>query len=345
MEDPTKGKSCSVCFADFKKFRRAIICPFCPDVLTCKECVQEYLLTSDQEAHCMSCKHQWNYAFMYNSFPESFLTGKYRKRRQKLALEREKALLPDTLPLVDEEKKKEEIRQEIKILNNKRAVYLERIQKNRNKANVINNEIKVKRSMMGDVRKAIKRVQYIGPCPQEECRGFIEPDTHKCGLCEIYICKKCHEILGMGEKNLKKYKKRHICDENTVETVKNIKNDTKPCPKCQTAIFKIEGCDQMFCTQCRTPFSWNTGDIVTGVIHNPHYYEMMREMGTAVRNVGDVPCGGLPAYWNLEPILRLSAGGGNHFFNYYTFPQEANPVLYAALRRQRASGRCINKKR
>lgn len=332
MEDPTKGKSCSVCFSDFKKFRRAIICPFC-DVLTCRDCVKDYLLGSPQDAHCMACKHQWNYAFMYNSFPETFLTGEYRKSRQRLALEREKALLPDTLPLVDEEKKKIEIQKEVQVITKKKAVYMERIRKLKNKTALLDFEIRERKNSIKDVRNTIKRVQYIGPCPADKCRGFIEPGTHRCGLCEIYICRKCHEILGMGEENLKKLKKKHTCDKNTVASVKDIKKMTKPCPKCQTPIFKIIGCDQMFCTQCRTPFSWNTGDIITGVIHNPHYYEMMRNMGTAVRNVGDVPCGGLPMHHQLNQFLQV-LGEMNYFHNYEKTPD--NVQIFMSLVHRRA---------
>jgi hypothetical protein len=42
------------------------------------------------------------------------------------------------------------------------------------------------------------------------------------------------------------------------------------------SIEKVSGCNQMFCVQCHTAFDWATGEIETGVIHNPHYFDMMK---------------------------------------------------------------------
>ena len=125
----------------------------------------------------------------------------------------------------------------------------------------------------------------------------------KCGICDSRVCAKCHNLKPKrGKKSDPDRKPKHKCDENDLLSVELLNKDTKPCPTCACLIFKIEGCDQIWCVKCHTAFSWKTGRIDKGVVHNPHYYEMLRKLGGGVapRNIGDVVCGGLPPFFELQ---------------------------------------------
>ena len=89
----------------------------------------------------------------------------------------------------------------------------------------------------------------------------------KCGTCS-----KCLEIKGDTQDA------DHTCDENNVKSAEIIKKDTKACPKCGTRIFKIYGCNQMWCTGCNTAFNWATGAIYASnaQFHNPHYVYFLK---------------------------------------------------------------------
>jgi len=143
------------------------------------------------------------------------------------------------------------------------------------------------------------RKKFIMSCTMDNCRGFLSTQ-YKCGTCQTQICPDC----------LIKKEDNHTCVESDKLTAEMIKKETKPCPKCGTRIYKIDGCDQMYCTSqqtgavCGTAFSWKTGKIETGQIHNPHYYEMARN-GMNLRNVGDIQCGGIPDIGLILRMLRI----------------------------------------
>ena len=128
--------------------------------------------------------------------------------------------------------------------------------------------------------------KFIMPCQHENCKGFLN-ENYICGLCNEKCCKKCFEMLGNEDEI-----KNHKCNKEQVETAEFIKSTTKPCPKCGQRIYKVSGCDQMWCIECKCPFSWKSGEIVNGVIHNPHYFQYLRENSTngeIPRQPGDNP--------------------------------------------------------
>lgn len=425
--------SCNVCFDPFSKINPAVVCPSCPEdknTRVCTECTKDYILDTPLKAHCMSCKHEWSHKFLSDTFTGTFLIGKYRKSRQTKALEREKGLLPQTIHLVEDEQRRRLVRQRIKkiteqihVLKKKHVAEMKKL---------LDKIVIEKRKLTEGEPEEEKKTSYMFPCPEDECRGYIESKKYNCGICKVKICKKCHTVKDDD----------HECVEADIETAKLVKSDTKPCPKCSVRIFKIHGCfapeteillyprgvakaenvqlnmalmgddgkprivervfsgvdmmylieqekaasyivsehhtlvlqtynssdpvhitvreymnlpytsqydlmgykstgekteiratrlkrgkyygfsvsgnkqfvlpdltvvkncDQMFCTNCHTAFSWDKGKIVTGVIHNPHYYELQSKLGRAPRVAGDVVCGGIPGWFYVEQSLH-----------------------------------------
>lgn len=137
-----------------------------------------------------------------------------------------------------------------------------------------------------------KKQKITGKCPTTDCRGFLVGTT--CGICATRVCPACRVTLTADIS--------HVCLRENIEAIELIQRETKPCPQCYAPISKISGCDQMWCVCCQTTFSWNTGAVEKGAIHNPHYYEWRRRNG-----VGDDPIARAcdPAQQMLYTLDRL----------------------------------------
>ena len=164
----------------------------------------------------------------------------------------------------------------------------------------------IRTGQLGEATKRA-RTQFIRACPIEDCRGFLSQQW-KCGLCNVYTCSKCNvpkcnvpkcnvpknpDEQNSSAENPDGEAGEHVCNPDDVATAELLAKDTKPCPQCGTGIFKIDGCDQMWCTECRTAFNWRTGQLETGNVHNPHYFEYQRRIGADARNILDMPCNAL----------------------------------------------------
>ena len=268
--------TCDICAEKFNKTTREMIdCTFCQFV-ACKTCCQTYILNSTQPC-CMSpeCAKPWPRKFINEHFSQLFVNKTLKKHRENVLFDQERALLPATQPLVEREIRKEAIVAEISELRNQQMAIQRQI-------NSLRREL-----WAGGVAPAAssERATFVRACPDGECRGFLSSQW-KCGICAKWACPDCHVVKGM-ERDCE-----HVCNPDDVATATLLANDTKPCPSCGTGIFKIEGCDQMWCTGCNTAFSWRTGRIESNIIHNPHYFEWVRRTGgNADRPLNEVRCG------------------------------------------------------
>ena len=272
---------CNVCCDKITK-RNIITCHFC-DYVTCKPCTKRFILDGTIAPVCMNCKKPWNRETLTNNFGKTFIVKEYKEKRENNLFETEKALMPETQEIATRQKRIKDINKEIYTLQ-------VRLRELKSQKKLLQEE---GGAPAASETKKTSIAKLMIKCPVKECRGFASSIGYACGVCDTKICKECHEPVNEDG---------HTCDKNTLETVKLLKKDTKHCPKCQVGIHKIEGCDQMYCTQCHTAFSWCTGEIVIGErIHNPHYYEYLRRTGTTPgREIGDIPCGGLPNQWMMR---------------------------------------------
>lgn len=301
---------CPICCEKFDRSTHTEVeCVKC-SFKSCRTCIRKYLLTKPSEAHCMSCKDMWSREFLVENLCRSFVYGEWKSYKEGLLLETEKARLVDDVENAARVKQQGALRQrkaEIREQIRKLVVQQRRVE---------TNLWEVQRIVNGDVVPLKKAREFIQKCPGENCNGFLST-AWKCKICELVVCSKCHEIkeepaAGGGDPE------GHTCKQDNIDTVKFLKRDTKKCPKCATRIHKINGCDQMWCTQCHIAFKWSTGAIVTnGVFHNPHFVAYQKELARqgklpTQRAVGDVPCGGLPYHYQFyeHVVRRFSPTGG-----------------------------------
>ncbi|ORZ29926.1 hypothetical protein BCR44DRAFT_23390 [Catenaria anguillulae PL171] len=146
----------------------------------------------------------------------------------------------------------------------------------------------------GQIEINNNRRAFVVPCPLNACNGFLS-NRYKCGACDTFVCKDCREPK-QSEND-----PTHTCDPNTVASVQLLKRDSKPCPQCNSMIFRVSGCPQMWCTQCQVAFDWNTGRIDSGPIHNPHFIEYQRSQGRDTSRPQLAMCG---RRLNLPKIYR-----------------------------------------
>ena len=287
----TNKEICSICCETINiSNRKDIKCLYC-NYVACRECVTQFLLVNINEPNCMNCKKVWNREFLCNNFTKSFINNDYRDYRQQLLLDKEKALLPATQIIVEAMNNKEKLQKSL-------DEYL--IEVSRKKQEFCD-EIKFNEAIINGSTYNKQKKVFIKKCGVENCRGFLS-EQWKCGICDTTTCNKCLELLNQEQE--------HVCKEENIESAKLISKDSKPCPKCAALIFKIDGCNQMWCVVCHTAFSWVTGQIETSRIHNPHYYEMLRNMSAN----GEIPrepeniCNddntGMPDNHQIQRLLR-----------------------------------------
>ena len=293
---------CTICCNPFdKKKHKRHQCSNC-NHQACFSCHETFLLGSSNDARCMNCNMAWSTVFLFRNFPGSFVTA-YRKSRRESIWNRELFHLPTVMEYTDEENHYREAKKDENDLQQRLATLKSSFQELKGrrdneavrtrasirleKSNVYNSyvlkckEARIRNYNLYQIRNgfihpntARGRQQRVNPetnssyrnrpCIKEDCRGFVNSEG-KCPICSTFVCIECNVEITENEE--------HACKQCDIDNWKEIRTNSRPCPVCHVYIFKISGCNQMYCTNCSTPFNWVTGMIETGPVHNPHYYE------------------------------------------------------------------------
>lgn len=263
---------CKIC-CDLMLESQILSCSQCQNK-ACLTCYQTYIMVHLREPCCMTCKQICTMNFMVENFHSDWLKQIFLPHHGKMVIEREKALLPTRQEQAILASEMKLIRKQIAELPTnvtlKRKYQYQQLEKEITKKQSVRkklqqkiDELKSRRVLfVGSNIQKLGNKTYISKCVNDSCRGFVDL-SHSCGICSQKICKKCHLPNNF----------KHRCKKENILSATVVKSETKNCPKCFIPIFKIFGCSEMFCTLCHTSFDWETGLVLRGFQHNPHFLE------------------------------------------------------------------------
>lgn len=243
---PSDDDACPVCCDAYTKHqRKRVTCAYC-DMTCCCTCFQTYLLGLQADAHCMGCKRVMDAEFVASHVSKTWLLGKYKLHRETVLLDREKALLPDSQNLLENYREAQALRTQLAEHEARRKALQRELADMATAAGGMRRRIEtIERSRYtqrppeaaaGPGEGSQPRRQFIRSCPMEECRGFLST-AWRCGTCETWVCKDCGEPKLNGQ-----HDDEHVCNPDIAASHALLARDTRPCPKCASMIFKIDGC-------------------------------------------------------------------------------------------------------
>ena len=276
---------CTLCTEEMIDNDR-IICPYC-SVEVCEPCFQYSLTMELRTPHCIYCKKHYTLEFILSNNAIEWCKKTFLPYMGNLLLEMEMKKIPQFMEpykmLIQVRVLKSEFNT-LKKQYKKNTDSQEWIDQSSTLSNQINNlENKLYfKDVKTRNKKKEEKIVIIMPCPMENCKGYIS-DKYVCHLCDQEICNACFQA--------KSNPNDHQCKRDDIKSATIIHESSKPCPNCYVAIFKISGCNQMFCTHCHTVFDWETLEIDKGAVHNVHYFEWLTSSKNDTLTQESMACG------------------------------------------------------
>lgn len=259
---------CPIC-CESRSSSRMVKCPSC-SYRVCVECCRSYFAstpTSQHEMECMKCHQVWDLVFVKQALGIRWVNKIYLTTLSNRLMEKNRSgmlALHEVIPLFKEVRALSR-----QLLDPEISPELRRVLQTMYSQCFARywNTVKTKAQEMERKTLDPGATQPVH-CFKDACNGILSASTHwKCTRCGGRLCPVCNEPVMNNQ---------HECSPETLKTMDVIRSECRACPSCATSISKIEGCDQMFCIKCRTAFSWRTGAVESGTIHNPHYIELVR---------------------------------------------------------------------
>jgi hypothetical protein len=237
--------------------KRFIKCYNCDNEEQCVACIKKSIGKNNTYPKCLNCNI---------SFTEDFCKEKLGKIRTEKCYQKINEIIEDCKTNIETFPNVKELKYIIDNFRDKENIdelYEQKKKKENELKKIKNPNIRQNNQTNNDSEFDYEEEEgnFNFNCPRNDCRGFVGGDFI-CGVCQIKVCSEC----------LNEYKEDHKCDPNDIKSVEEIKKNCKPCPNCSGNIFKIRGCNQMWCTYCKTAFNWATLKIIKkGMFHNPHH--------------------------------------------------------------------------
>ena len=240
--------ACPICAEPYTShLRKKVECNGCHKEC-CIKCVEQYMLSSIEDPHCMHCRAAWTRSFLNTICSATFLNKTYYAHRQTILVNREKSFLPGYQLAAERELKVRDLKKEEGELNKSYAeiekefyAKLSIIQKQRGSIQRRIYNVQMGRPETGEggsnsaSAPAPVAAKFVRRCTAPDCNGFLS-SVWKCGICHVWVCPDCFEVKGLDKDS------PHTCTADNLATAALLRKDTKPCPTCGEMISKIDGC-------------------------------------------------------------------------------------------------------
>lgn len=273
----SKTQDCSVCCESGVK--KLFHCPHC-NFDACKNCWETFLTTT-KDPMCLSCSHILTYSDLYSIFSRQFVDKVVIPYRRDVLFQKQRASITDTNFILFKERQIEKIKKEIANVSTEMSSLTKAIKRSTNEMDreSLQNQKRLKEDSYVILHQLEMQMNYlprknVRSCANPSCShsGFICSETgDKCGECGKRTCPSCEVLLDEESSS------PHQCSSEDRETLGVLSTQTKKCPGCDARIEKIDGCSQIWCSQCHTTFDWDTLEMERSVLHNPHFYEYQRK--------------------------------------------------------------------